>query len=183
MDCDIGQGVELNISLVLEVRGDSVKCTGFKSSSPVAAWQAMESTPQSNDSHRKETSGTNGVPPCAFSCACFGERAGSRRGTTRREEGRADRYHSRQPNTGSLRPARNSPTFGVQFAPLGNIPGSSSSTRNRSNWETGCIVGVRSAGGIIGLAEVSEPPRIQPEPKEQLLFIRNSEKFRETAFA
>ena len=39
-------------------------------------------------------------------------------------------------------------------------------------WESG------PRGGIIGLAEVSEPPRIQPEPKEQLLFIRNSEKFR-----
>ena len=39
-------------------------------------------------------------------------------------------------------------------------------------WEAG------PRGGIIGLAEVSEPPRIQPEPKEQLLFIRNSEKFR-----
>jgi hypothetical protein len=38
-------------------------------------------------------------------------------------------------------------------------------------WESG------PRGGIIGLAEVSEPPRIQPEPKEQLLFIRNSEKF------
>src|SRR6266404_2079400 len=38
-------------------------------------------------------------------------------------------------------------------------------------WESG------PRGGIIGLAEVSEPPRIQPEPKEQLLFIRNGEKF------
>src|SRR5258708_6725029 len=34
-----------------------------------------------------------------------------------------------------------------------------------------------SCGGILGLAEVVETPRIQAEPTEQLPFIRESEKF------
>ena len=38
-------------------------------------------------------------------------------------------------------------------------------------WECG------PRGGIIGLAEVAEAPRIQPEPAEQLPFIRETEKF------
>ena len=38
-------------------------------------------------------------------------------------------------------------------------------------WECG------PRGGIIGLAEVAETPRIQAEPIEQLPFIRESEKF------
>ena len=38
-------------------------------------------------------------------------------------------------------------------------------------WECG------PRGGIIGLAEVAEAPRIQPEPAEQLPFIREPEKF------
>jgi len=38
-------------------------------------------------------------------------------------------------------------------------------------WECG------PRGGIMALAEVAEPPRIQPEPTEQLPFIRDSEKF------
>lgn len=38
-------------------------------------------------------------------------------------------------------------------------------------WECG------PRGGIIALAEVAEAPRIQPEPAEQLQFIRESEKF------
>ncbi len=38
-------------------------------------------------------------------------------------------------------------------------------------WESG------RHGGIIGLAEVAEPPRIQAEPPEQIPFIRESEKF------
>jgi hypothetical protein len=38
-------------------------------------------------------------------------------------------------------------------------------------WECG------ARGGIIGLAEVAEAPRIQPEPAEQLPFIRETEKF------
>ena len=38
-------------------------------------------------------------------------------------------------------------------------------------WECG------PGGGIIGVAEVSEAPRIQVEPPEQLPFIRESEKF------
>ena len=38
-------------------------------------------------------------------------------------------------------------------------------------WECG------PRGGIIALAEVTETPRIQPEPAEQLRFVRESEKF------
>jgi len=38
-------------------------------------------------------------------------------------------------------------------------------------WECG------PRGGIIGLAEVAEAPRIQPEPAEQLPYIRETEKF------
>ena len=38
-------------------------------------------------------------------------------------------------------------------------------------WECG------PRGGIIALAEVAETPRIQPEPAEQLRFVRESEKF------
>ena len=38
-------------------------------------------------------------------------------------------------------------------------------------WECG------SRGGIIALAEVAEKPRVQPEPAEQLAFIREGEKF------
>jgi len=39
------KALELNISLVLEVRGDRGMHRDSKSSSLVAAWQAMESTP------------------------------------------------------------------------------------------------------------------------------------------
>lgn len=38
-------------------------------------------------------------------------------------------------------------------------------------WECG------PCGGIIGIAEVLEHPRIQPEPPEQIRFIRNNDKF------
>jgi len=50
----------------------------------------MESTLTEHDSIGKETSGRTGFSFLHFSCGCFGERAGSRRGTTRR----ADRYHT-----------------------------------------------------------------------------------------
>jgi len=36
---------------------------------------------------------------------------------------------------------------------------------------------VRGCGGILGMAEVLEAPRIQPEPPGQIRFIRKTEKF------
>ena len=91
--------LELNISLVLEVRGDSVECIGIQVIKPggglagngIDPHRAMTRTGKGNQWDER------GSSLVRFSCACFRERADSRRGTTRREEGRADRYHGRLP--------------------------------------------------------------------------------------
>ena len=61
------------------------------------------------------------------------------------------------------------------------------STR-RSGWSATCREEIKPGdtaylwlsgrrGGIIGVAEVLETPRVQPEPREQIAFIRKTEKF------
>jgi len=138
---------ELNISLVLEVRGDSVKCTD---SSHQARWRlgrgAMESNPQSNDSHRKGNQwDERGSSLCVSHASCLGK-GRLKTGTTRREEGRADSTTADSRNTWIFKASSEFSDVRSAVRTLRDIPGSSSSTRNRSNWETGCIVGVRSAG-------------------------------------
>ena len=64
------KALELNISLVLEVRGDSVKCTGIQVIKPGGGLAG-----NGIDPHRamtrigKETSEANGVPPWCVSHA------------------------------------------------------------------------------------------------------------------
>ena len=64
------KALELNISLVLEVRGDSVECIGIQVIKPGGGLAGNRIDP-----HRamtrigKETSGTNGVPPWCVSHA------------------------------------------------------------------------------------------------------------------
>ena len=165
------KALELNISLVLEVRGDSVECTGIQVIKPGGGLPG-----NGIDSNRamtrigKETSGTNGVPPLHVS-----------------GKGPAQDGAQHEEPIGTTADCRNTWIFQAssEFSDVRSAVRTLrehtwlvSSTRNRSNRETGCMCESGPRGGIIGLAKVSEPPRIQPEPKEQLLFIRNSEKFR-----
>ena len=175
------KALELNISLVLEVRGDSVKCTGIQVIKPGGGLAG-----NGIDPHRamtrigKETSGTNGVPPWCVSHAHVLGKGPAQDGAQREEK--------KEEPIGTTADCRNTWIFKASS----EFSGVRSAVRTLREytwlvqqhkeqiklgdrvylWESG------PRGGIIGLAEVSEPPRIQPEPKEQLLFIRNSEKFR-----
>ena len=174
------KALELNISLVLEVRGDSVKCTGIQVIKPGGGLAG-----NGIDPHRamtrigKVTSGTNGVPPWCVSHAHVLGKGPAQDGAQREEK--------KEEPIGTTADCRNTWIFKAssEFSDVRSAVRTLrehtwlvSSTRNRSNRETGCMCESGPRGGIIGLAKVSEPPRIQPEPKEQLLFIRNSEKFR-----
>jgi hypothetical protein len=129
---------------------------------------------------RKETSGTNGVPPwCVFHAHVL--RKGPAHDGAQHEE-------KKEEPIGNTADCRNTWIFKVS-SEFSDVRSAARTPREHTwlvqqhkeqiklgdsvyVWESG------PRGGIIGLAEVSEPPRIQPEPKEQLLFIRNSEKFR-----
>ena len=64
------KALELNISLVLEVRGDSVKCTGIQVIKPGGGLAGNGIDPHTAMTRiGKETSGTNGVPPWCVSHA------------------------------------------------------------------------------------------------------------------
>jgi hypothetical protein len=175
------KALELNISLVLEVRGDSVKCTGIQVIKPGGGLAG-----NGIDPHRamtrtgKETSGTNGVPPWCVSHAHVLGKGPAQDGAQREEK--------KEEPIGTSADCRNTWIFKAS-SEFSDVRSAVRTLREHTwlvqqhkeqielgdrvyLWESG------PRGGIIGLAEVSEPPRIQPEPKEQLLFIRNSEKFR-----
>src|SRR5258708_2737144 len=64
------KALELNISLVLEVRGDSVECTGIQVIKPGGGLAGNGIDPNRASTRTgKETSGTNGVPPLYVSHA------------------------------------------------------------------------------------------------------------------
>lgn len=170
------KALELNISLVLEVRGDSVECIGIQVIKPGGGLAG-----NGIDPHRamtrtgKETSGTNGVPHAHVS------------GKGPAQDG-AQHEEKKEEPIGTTADCRN--TWIFQASSEFSDVRSAVRTLREHTWlvqqhkeqiKSGDRVYVWESGprgGIIGLAEVSEPPRIQPEPKEQLLFIRNSEKFR-----
>jgi hypothetical protein len=174
------KALELNISLVLTVRGDSVECTGIQVIKPGGGLAGNEIDP-----HRamtrigKETSRTNGVPPWCVSHAHVSGK-GPAQGARHEEK--------KEEPIGPTADCRNTWIFKAssEFSDVR----SAVRTLKEHTWlvqqhkeqiKLGDRVYVWESGprgGIIGLAEVSEPPRIQPELKEQLLFIRNSEKFR-----
>ncbi|HYY72615.1 MAG TPA: EVE domain-containing protein [Candidatus Bathyarchaeia archaeon] len=175
------KALELNISLVLEVCGDSVECTGIRVIKPGGGLAG-----NGIDPHRaitrigKEISGTNGVPPwCVSHEHVLGKRPA--------QDG-AQHEEKKEELIGTTADCRNTWIFKASSA-CSHIRSAVRTFREHTwlvqqhkeqiklgdrvyVWESGL------RGGIIGLAEVSEPPRIQPEPKEQLLFIRNSEKSR-----
>jgi len=175
------KALELNISLVLEVRGDSVKCIGIQVIKPGGGLAG-----NGIDPHRamtrigKETSGANGVPPWCVSHAHVLGKGPAQDG--------AQREGKKEEPIGTTADCRNTWIFKAS-SEFSDVRSAVRTLREHTwlvqqhkeqiklgdrvyLWESG------PRGGIIGLAEVSEPPRIQPEPKEQLLFIRNSEKFR-----
>jgi len=175
------KALELNISLVLEVRGDSVKCTGIQVIKPGGGLVGNGIDPHRAMTHiGKETSGTNGVPPwCVSHAHVLGK--GLAQDWAQREE-------KKEEPIGTTADCRNTWIFKAS-SEFSDVRSAVRTLRELTwlvqqhkeqiklgdrvyLWESG------PRGGIIGLAEVSEPPRIQPEPKEQLLFIRNSEKFR-----
>jgi hypothetical protein len=174
------KALELNISLVLEVRADSVECIGIQvkpggglAGNGIDHHRAMTHT-------GKETSGTNGVPPWCVSHAHVSGKGPTQDGAQHEEK--------KEEPIGTTADCRNTWIFQAssEFVDVR----SAVRTLREHTWlvqqhkeqiKSGDRVYVWESGprgGIIGLAEVSEPPRIQPEPKEQLLFIRNSEKFR-----
>ena len=171
------KALELNISLVLEVRGDSVECTGIQVIKPGGGLAGNGIDPNGAMTRiGKETSGTNGVPPLYVSHADVSGKGPAQDGAQHEEP------------IGTTADCRN--TWIFQASPEFSDVRSAVRTLREHTWlvqnhkeqiKPGDRVYVWESGprgGIIGLAEVSEPPRIQPEPKEQLLFIRNSEKFR-----
>lgn len=175
------KALELNISLVLEVRGDSVECAEIQVIKPGGGLAG-----NGIDPHRamtrlgKETSGTNGVPPwCVSHRHVLGK--GPAQDVAQHEE-------KKEEPIGTTADCRNTWIFKAS-SEFSDVRSAVRTLREHTwlvqqhkeqiklgdrvyVWESG------PRGGIIGLAEVSESPRIQPEPKEQLLFIRNSEKFR-----
>jgi hypothetical protein len=170
------KALELNISLVLEVRGDSVECTGIQVIKPGGGLAGNGIDPNRAMTRiGKETSGTNGVPPLYVSHADVSGKGPAQDGAQHEEP------------IGTTADCRN--TWVFQASPEFSDVRSAVRTLREHTWlvqqhkeqiKPGDRVYVWESGprgGIIGLAEVSEPPRIQPEPKEQLLFIRNSEKF------
>src|SRR3984893_382322 len=79
---------------------------------------------------------------------------------------------------GSFRPVLNFLTLRALCVRCNSRFACSSSSGKRSSPKIASTCGsVDSRGGIIGVAEVAEAPRIQPEPAEQLPFIRETEKF------
>jgi len=175
------KALELNISLVLEVRGDSVKCAGIQVIKPGGGLAG-----NGIDPHRamtrigKETSGTNAVPPWCVSNAHVLGKGPAQDG--------AQREAKKEEPIGTTADCRKTWIFKAS-SEFSDVRSAIRTLREHPwlvqqhkeqiklgdrvyLWESG------PRGGIIGLAEVSEPPRIQPEPKEQLPFIRKSEKFR-----
>src|SRR5260370_23451007 len=175
------KALELNISLVLEVRGDSVKCTGIQVIKPGGglAGNGIEHQ-RAMTRIGEETSGTTGVPPWCVSHAHVLGKGPAQDGAQREEK--------KEEPIGTTADCRNTWIFKAN-SEFSDVRSAVRTLREHTwlvqqhkeqiklgdrvyLWESG------PRGGIIGLAEGSEPPRIQPEPKEQLLFIRNREKVR-----
>ena len=79
---------------------------------------------------------------------------------------------------GFFKPVPNFPTCGARYARSTSRCGLSANSRMRSSpGDTAYIWLSGGCGGILGMAEVLEAPRIQPEPPAQIRFIRKTEKF------
>ena len=182
----LDKALELNISLVLEVRGDSVECIGIQVIKPGGGLAG-----NGIDPHRvmtrtgKETSGTNGVPPWCVSHAHVSGKGPAQDGAQREEK--------KEEPIGTTADCRNTWIFQAS-SEFSDVRSAVRTLREHTwlvqqhkeqiksgdrvyMWESG------PRGGIIGLAEVSEPPRIQPEPKNNCCSSGTVKSSEETAFA